>query len=306
MKIAFLYAGQGSQCVGMGKSFYEEFESFRNIFDLLSEEHIKLCFEGPIEELSKTENTQPCMVAFAAGVTEILKEKGILPQIVAGLSLGEYSALYGANVFGAKTVIDIAEFRGKVMSDVAKDIDSSMVAVLQLNRDTLQECCDLASDLGVVEIANYNCPQQLVIGGETKAVKKASELALNKGARRVLPLLVSGPFHTSLMGKAAQMLKEKFVETSFSDMDIPVVFNSTAKELQKNETIADMLEKQVKSSVYFEDTINYLSDYGVDVIIEIGPGKVLSGFVKKTKSDIKVFSVEDIKTLESTLTALSV
>ena len=306
MKIGFIYAGQGSQVVGMGKSFYDNYQEAKDIFDTISLDiDIKtLCFEGPIEELSKTSNTQPCMVLTAITATKLLKANGITPDYVCGLSLGEYSALQCADVFDVQTAIELVRFRGLAMENAAKGIESKMVAVLGLERDVLLEAVKEASSLGVVQIANYNCPGQLVIGGELKAVEKASELALEKGAKRAIPLNTSGPFHTSLLKKAGDALHDKFSEVTFHDMKVPVIFNSTAKELEAGVSIASMLEKQVQSSVYFEDSIRYMIEQGVDTIVEIGPGKVLSGFVKKISKEINLYQVEDKESLEKTVEGL--
>lgn len=306
MKIGFIYAGQGSQVVGMGQSFYEHYETARKIMDdiHLDFDVKDLCFNGPLETLSQTQYTQPCMVACAIMATELLKENGIEPAMSAGLSLGEYSALYSAGVFDVETALELVRFRGQAMEEATKGIESKMVAVLGLDRETLQKCVNEASDLGVVEIANYNCPGQLVIGGETKAVDKAAQLALENKAKRALPLNTSGPFHTSLLEKASMALENKFKEVTFHDMRLPVIFNSTAKPLQEGKTIAEMLTRQVKSSVYFEDSIRYMLSEGIDTFIEIGPGKVLSGFIKKIDKTIKCHQVQDQESLEKTLKEL--
>lgn len=305
-KIGFIYAGQGSQVVGMGKSFYDNYQVAKDVFDQidLDIDVKKLCFEGPIEELSKTSNTQPCMVAVAVVATKLLKENGINPDYVAGLSLGEYSALNAAGVLDDQMAINLVRFRGQAMEEAAAGIESKMIAIIGLDRDLLTEAVNEASELGVVSIANYNCPGQLVIGGEAKAVDKASELALEKGARRAIPLNTSGPFHTKLLEAASVRLKEKFKTVTFNEMKVTVIFNSTAKELADDKTIAEMLEKQVMSSVYFEDSIRYMIANGVDTIIEIGPGKVLSGFVRKIDRKIKTYQVEDQTSLEKTLAGL--
>ncbi|MCI9130570.1 ACP S-malonyltransferase [Thomasclavelia cocleata] len=305
-KIGFVYAGQGSQVVGMGKSFYDNYQVARDVFDNidLDIDIKKLCFEGPLEELSKTSNTQPCMVAVAVVATKLLKENGVVPDYVAGLSLGEYSALNASGVLDDQMAINLVHFRGQAMERAAIGIESKMIAIIGLDRELLNEAVDEASNLGVVSIANYNCPGQLVIGGEANAVTKASELALEKGARRAIPLNTSGPFHTSLLVPASLELKEKFASVEFKEMKIPVVFNSSAKELEADESVAKMLEKQVMSSVYFEDSVRYMIANGVDTIIEIGPGKVLSGFIRKIDKTIKTYQVEDQTSLEKTLAGL--
>lgn len=305
-KIGFVYAGQGSQVVGMGKSFYDNYQVTRDVFDNidLDIDIKKLCFEGPLEELSKTSNTQPCMVAVAVVATKLLKENGVVPDYVAGLSLGEYSALNASGVLDDQMAINLVRFRGQAMERAAIGIESKMIAIIGLDRELLNEAVDEASNLGVVSIANYNCPGQLVIGGEANAVIKASELALEKGARRAIPLNTSGPFHTRLLVPASLELKEKFASVEFKEMKIPVVFNSSAKELEADESVDKMLEKQVMSSVYFEDSVRYMIANGVDTIIEIGPGKVLSGFIRKIDKTIKTYQVEDQASLEKTLAGL--
>lgn len=305
-KIGFVYAGQGSQVVGMGKSFYDNYQIAKDVFDNidLDIDVKKLCFEGPIEELSKTSNTQPCMVTVAIIATRLLEENGIVPDYVAGLSLGEYSALNAAGVLTDNDAIDLVRFRGQAMERAAAGIESKMFAIIGLDRELLNEAVNEAKDLGFVAIANYNCPGQLVIAGEVDAVTKASELALEKGARRAIPLNTSGPFHTELLAPASKELKEKFTTVTFNEMQIPVVFNSSAKELEPGTSIAKMLEKQVMSSVYFEDSIRYMISKGVDTIIEIGPGKVLSGFIRKIDKSIKTYQVEDQASLEKTLMGL--
>lgn len=302
MKIGFLYAGQGSQVVSMGQSLYQYSPLVKEVYDQYP--NLKqLSFQGPLEELSKTENTQPCMVLLATIITDLLKKNGIYPDYVAGLSLGEYSALYCAEVFDRHTVVDIVRFRGQVMKDAVIDVDSKMVAVMSMERSTLEEICKQASKEGVVSIANYNCPGQLVIAGESQAVEKASELALKQGARRVIPLNTSGPFHTALLKEASLKLKEQFKTITFNPMKVPVIFNCLGSE-KGNQQIPYLLEKQVMAPVYFEDSIRYMLNQGVDTLIEIGPGKVLSGFVRKIDKSIKTYQVEDEESLKKVCLAL--
>ena len=305
MKLAVLYAGQGAQHPGMGKEFYEESPAFRAAFDsaALDFDLHSVCFEDPDSVLSQTEYTQPCMVAFACGVTAVLQEKGIRPDVVAGLSLGEYSALEAAGVFTAKQAIELAAYRGKVMADAAKGIDCGMTAVLNLDRDTLAACCAQAAELGCVQICNYNCPGQLVIGGEKAAVDRAAELAKAAGARRYIPLKVSGPFHTRLMAPAGEALAKRFSTESFGVMQIPALFNCLGRE-KTDESIPQLLVKQVQSSVYMEDTLRRLGELGVDHILEVGPGAALSGFVKKTLgTGVACAAVETPAQLEAALAA---
>lgn len=302
VKLGFLYAGQGSQHSGMGADLYEAYPAFRRVLDAAQAEVDfdlkRTCFEDPEGVLDQTRCTQPCMVAFAAGLTAVLREKGILPAAAAGLSLGEYSALHAAGVFDAQTAVRLAAFRGKAMEEAAKGHDSAMTAVLGLDREPLQAACEAAADLGVVVIANYNCPGQLAIGGDKAAVEKAALLAKEKGAKRCLPLRVSGPFHTPLMKPAGEALEGYFQGVSFQTPDIPVLFNCLGREKEPGDSIPALLVRQVQSSVYMEDSIRRMADMGLDALVEIGPGKALSGFVKRTAPGLPVYAVEKIPDVE--------
>lgn len=311
MKLGFVYAGQGSQKVGMGKDFYDTYASFRETIDK-AEEWVKevtdfdvkqMCFEGPMEELSKTRFTQPCMVSFAVGVTDLLKEKNIVPDYVCGLSLGEYSALYAAEVLTREEVLNLVAFRGKVMEEAVQGREVGMAAVLMMDRDTIVSCCKSASNFLreeglIVQAANFNCPGQIVISGDKKAVDLAVELLKEQGAKKVIPLKVSGPFHTSLMKPAGDLLATRLSTVSFKDAKAKVIFNATGKPMAEGETYEALLEKQVQSSVYLEDSIRYMVESGVDTIVEIGPGNAISKFVKKTAPDVKVYSIDSVEDFE--------
>ena len=276
MKLAILYAGQGSQHPGMGKDLYERYPEFREAFNAadLDFDLESVCFDDPEGVLNLTQYTQPCMVAFAAGV------------------------------FTAKQAVELAAFRGKAMADAAKGIECGMTAVMNLDRDALAKCCEEASALGCVQICNYNCPGQLVIGGEKAAVEKAAELAKAAGARRCIPLKVSGPFHTKLMHPAGDALAKRFASEHFGEMETPVLFNCLGHEKADSDSIPALLEKQVQSSVYMEDTLRRLGELGVTDILEVGPGKALSGFVRKTLgADVHCTAVETAEELEAFLTS---
>ena len=303
VRLGFLYAGQGSQHPGMGADLYEAFPAFRQVLDAAQAQVgfdlKRTCFEDPERVLDQTRYTQPCMVAFAAGMTAVLRERGIVPAAAAGLSLGEYSALHAAGVFDAAAAVKLAAFRGKAMEEAAAGRDSAMMAVLGLEREPLQAACDAAAGLGVVVIANYNCPGQLVIGGDRAAVEKAAALAKEKGAKRCLPLRVSGPFHTPLMKPAGEALEEYFRGVSFGTPEIPVIFNCLGREKGETDTIPALLVRQVQSSVYMEDSIRRMRSLDLDTIVEIGPGKALSGFVKKTVPGFPVYAVETVRDVDA-------
>ncbi len=317
MSTAFLFAGQGSQKVGMGKDFYENFDCFRNTIDELSKIDLgfdlkEVMFEDSQGILNNTNVTQPALAAFAVGVLEILKEKGIMADYHMGLSLGEYSALYASGVFSKEDLIKTVAFRGAKMQEAAKGIDCKMVAILGLTRDVVEDACDKAmtklklegcDDNEVVSLTNYNCPSQYVITGTRCAVDTAVEIAKEHEAKKCMELKVSGPFHTSFLAPAGDALKGYFETVDFKALTTPVIFNTTADVLKANESIKDLLVKQVQSSIHVEDSIKKLSSFGVDKTIEIGPGKAITGCVMRTDKSIKTYRIEDMQTLENVLEA---
>ncbi len=304
MKIAFVYSGQGSQKVGMGADLYQNSEIFKEAFDLLSPEKREIAFSGEQEILSKTINTQGIMTAFCVGVTEMLRDKGITPEVSMGLSLGEYSALYSAGVFEKKQVVDIINFRAEQMTKAAAGIDCKMAAILGLASERIEECCNAASSLGIVAVANRNCPGQIVISGERAAVERAAELCKEAGAKRAVFLDTEGAFHTQVMEPAYLALSERFVSEQFNAPKIPVILNTVAREPKDTDELKKLLAKQVKSQVNFEQSINYIKELGVDTVIEIGQGKTLCGFIKKTVSDITLYNIEDMASFELTISKI--
>ncbi len=310
MKIAYLYAGQGAQHAGMGRDLYEKEPVFRTAFDAgeLDFDRHRVCFEDPEDQLIQTQFTQPCMTAVALGITDVLRENGVRPDYAAGLSLGEYAALYASGVWNAAQTMETVAFRGKAMQEASAGLDCAMTAVLGMEEQELQKCCDQAAEESgkVVSICNYNCPGQLVIGGEKKAVELAGVLAKDGGARRCVPLAVSGPFHTSLMKPAGDALQDYFTRLPFAPMQVPVLFNCLGREKKDTDSIAELLVRQVQSSVRMEDTIRRLLELGVDTFVEIGPGRTLSGFVRKTAKAVStevqnLFNVETEEDLQSFL-----
>ena len=292
MSLAFLYAGQGSQHPGMGADLYEAHPAFRAVLDAAGVDFdLKTTmFTDPDGVLNLTEYTQPCMVAFAAGMTALLAERGIVPDYAAGLSLGEYSALHAAGVFDARTAIELVAFRGKVMAEAVKDRPCSMAAILKLDREALRQCCEAASFLGVAEIANYNCPGQLVISGEIPAVEAACEAAKAAGARRALRLPVGGAFHSPLMEPAREELARAIAETDFHAPVCPVYQNVSTHAETDPETIKKNLIAQLTAPVKWTQSVRNMVADGATVFVEVGPGKVLQGLVKKIEPSVEAYS----------------
>lgn len=307
-KLAFLFSGQGAQSVGMGKQIAEAYKSSEAIFDQASEvlgfDIKKMIFEGDDETLKITENTQPCIVTTSIACLQPLLEKGIKPDVVAGLSLGEYSAHVAAGTISIGDAVGLVRKRGKFMQEAVPLGVGAMAAILGLENDKVVEVCKEASSTGIVEPANFNCPGQVVVAGEVKAVEKAIELAKDKGAKRAMMLPVSAPFHCSLLKPAGEKLAAELEKIELKDIKIPVVTNVTAEYILDKSKVKDLLIRQVSSPVYFEESVRKMIDDGVDTFIEIGPGKTLIGFVKKINKDVKTLNVEDLESLNNTLKEL--
>lgn len=308
-KIAFIFPGQGSQQVGMGQAMANTYKRSRRIFEEATEvlqfDLPSLCFNGPEEQLVLTMNTQPAILTTSVACLRVFEEAGIKPDYVAGHSLGEYSALVAAGSITFSDAVVTVHKRGLFMEEAVPAGVGSMAAVLNLDRDMLiQVCNEVSCPNYVVEPANFNCPGQLVISGHKEAVEEASTKAREAGARKVIPLPVSGPFHSSLMKSAADRLKEALHGIVIQDAGIPVVANVSAKPIHHSEDILRALVDQVYSPVLWEDTVCYLIEQGVDTFIEIGNGDVLSRLVKKTERSINTFSIQDPHSLEKTLNSL--
>jgi [acyl-carrier-protein] S-malonyltransferase len=264
----------------------------------------QLIFEGSKEELDLTENTQPAIVTMSTAAYQTISSYGIKPDVVAGLSLGEYSALTASGVFTLSQVVPLVRKRGRFMQEAVPAGIGKMCAILNLAEDKVREACEEAKAFGIVEPANFNCPGQIVIGGENKAVEEAARLAKEKGALKTLDLAVSAPFHTSMLKPAAERLRTELELAAITDMQIPVISNVNAEFVSSTSKIKELLYHQVMSSVLWEQTIRNMIADGVQNFVEIGPGKTLSGFVRKVDRSLKVYNVENMASLEMTVNAL--
>lgn len=307
-KIAVVFAGQGSQKIGMGKELAENFKVASDVFDEASEalgfDVKKMIFEGDEETLMLTENTQPAIVTMSIAAYRVLQEKGIKPDMVAGLSLGEYSAHVAAGTLKFSDAVRLVKKRGKFMQEEVPNGVGAMAAILALDSESVLECCGKASEFGICEAANFNCPGQIVVSGEVKAVEKCCELAKEKGAKRAMLLSVSAPFHCSMLKGAGEKLAKELENAEVFDMNIPVITNVTAEYVENKEEVKELLIKQVSNSVKWEESIRKMIADGADTFIEVGPGKALSGFIKKIDKEKTVYNVEDIASLNKITEAL--
>ncbi|MEB1810051.1 MAG: ACP S-malonyltransferase [Bacillaceae bacterium] len=308
-KIAFIFPGQGSQFVGMGQSLIENKQELQRIFNIADEKLgyslSDIMLNGPEDMLKRTENTQPALLTMSVAVLEALKEYDITPDYVAGHSLGEYSALVCAKSLSFEDAVHTVRQRGLFMEEAVPAGEGAMAAILGMDREVLLEITEEVSNNGdAVQLANLNCPGQIVISGTAEGVHKASDLAKEKGAKRVIPLQVSGPFHSSLMKPAAEKLATVLNEIQISEAEVPVIANVTADVVTDSADIKEKLIEQVYSPVLWEDTVRRLLDLGVDTFVEIGAGNVLSGLVRKVQRRVNVYAISDIESIEAMVTKL--
>ena len=309
MKIAFLFPGQGAQTVGMGKDFYEEYEVAKKIYKQAEKETgievSKLSFEGPEEELNQTKNTQICMVTMSLAILELLKEARIKAEYSAGLSLGEYVALNYAGAINLKDTLKIIQKRGEYMQNLAPEGDWAMAAVLGLSDEAVEEVCKKVKT-GFAVPANYNCPGQVAVSGDRAGIQELTELAKSAGAKRVIELKTSGPFHTEKLQKASEALRKELDNIQIGKLESIVVKNLDAKPYTEKDDIKEILAKHVMSPVRFSASIKYMLDNGVDTFVEIGPGKVLTSLVKKVNREVKCINISNVDSLKEAIKELNI
>lgn len=307
MKIAFVFPGQGSQYVGMGKELWENYDLVKELYEEASRtlhyDVMKMSFHGPKEELNKTYRTQPCILTASIAACRILTSRGIIPDVVAGHSLGEYSAIVATGSLSFSDAVTLTERRGRLMQEAVPEGRGLMAAIIGLNRNAVDEVC-LNVESGYVTPANYNSPGQIVIAGEKKAVEDAMKLAKSYGAKRAVPLAVSAPSHCTLMVEASNGLAELLNAIEFLPLEFPVVNNADAMFLSSSEKIKISLIKQLNSPLLWEDSIRNIVDSDISTFIEVGPGRVLSGLIRRIHSSATILHVEDMESLGNTLRML--
>jgi len=307
--MAFVFPGQGSQSVGMGKALVEAQPALRGVYEeassVLGYDVAALCFEGPIERLNLTEYTQPALLVSSMAALRTLDPMGLIPAAVAGHSLGEYSAIVAAGGITYRDAVAVVQKRGRYMAEAVTPGTGLVAALLGLTGEVVKEVCGEASSIGIIAAANFNSPGQIVIAGEKAAVERAIELAKTKGCKKAIPLPVSVPVHTPLMQKAADRLAADLRMVNWSDLKVPLINNAEAKALTKAREIEASLIRQLPSSVLWEDSIKTMAAMGITRFVEVGPGTVLSGLIKRILPQATTLTVNDPKSLEATRIALA-
>ncbi len=308
-KIGLVFPGQGSQSVGMGKALYDAHPSLKAVYDeassVLGYDVTELCFAGPAERLNLTEFTQPALLVSSIAAWRLLEPSGIKPIAVAGHSLGEYSALVAVGGVAFRDAVGLVQKRGRYMSEAVAPGTGLVAALLGLTAEVVKEVCRAASSGGVVAAANFNSPGQVVIAGEKAAVERAIALAKEQGCKKAIPLPVSVPVHTPLMQQAADRLSKDLGAVRWSDLSAPLVNNAEAKAISRAEEIQASLIRQLPSSVLWEDTVHAMGNMGVTTFVEVGPGTVLTGLIKRILPDATLLNVNEPKSLDATLKAVS-
>ena len=308
MKISFLFPGQGSQYVGMGKDLCEKYDEVNEIYEKAKKitgiDVKEVSFENKEEKLNQTKYTQLCIVTMSLGILEVLKKNNIQADMTAGLSLGEYVSLNYANSIDTKNTLKIIQKRGEYMQDLAPKGEWSMVAVLGLSDNLVEEACSEVKN-GFAVPANYNCPGQVVVSGDKIGITELTQIAKEKGAKRVVELKTSGPFHTKKLEEASKKLKAELEKIEIKVPDCVVIKNLDGKPYNANENIKEVLEKHIISPVKFSDSIKYMLENGVDTFIEVGPGKTLTSLVRKIDRNVNCINISDVASLESAIELLN-
>lgn len=310
MKLGFIFPGQGSQYPGMGKDLYEGYDCVKKMYEIASKvcnkDIAKLTFSSSEEELGNTKNTQIAILVMSLAILQILKEEKIEADIMAGLSLGEYTALIHSEILELEEGIALVQKRGNLMQELVPEGNWKMAAIIGLSDEIVEEICKKVQEegIGFIKPVNYNCPLQVVVSGDATAVEIAMEYAKEKGAKRAMELKTSGPFHTEKLEEASRKLREELEKSNIHKTNKIVIKNTDASPYQEEDSIKDILANHITHPVYFGKSIQKMIDLGVDTFIEIGPGKVLSGFVKRVSKEVNVFHIEDKESLTETIQAI--